>query len=164
MRLSKQQRDFEYLELAKTESHGSRCISRQLGCILVLRNGMTISGTNGPPLPLKKCKTCLKTDHGYEYAWQCKAVHAERQTLLKCARRGYSTIHSTLYAVMGMPCKDCLLELIAAGVARIVVTQATVYDPLSQEIMDEWVSSGGIFDIIDIGHNDTHIDFRKGEQ
>jgi deoxycytidylate deaminase len=46
---------------------------------------------------------------------------------------------------MGVPCKDCLLELIEAGISEIVCIQETYYDELSKDILKEWIDTGGKF-------------------
>jgi deoxycytidylate deaminase len=50
----------------------------------------------------------------------CPAVHAERRALLWSARFGESTEDTVLYCWCGIPCKDCMAELIEAGVRKIV--------------------------------------------
>ena len=80
---------------------------------------------------------------------KCRAVHAERQVLLKAAHLGLSTDGSTLYSYMGVPCKDCLLELCQAGIAEIVVIKETYYDELSKSILKEWIDSGRKFRVVE---------------
>jgi deoxycytidylate deaminase len=76
------------------------------------------------------------------------AVHAERQALLNAARYGLCTERAILYSDMGVPCKDCMLEIISAGVAEIVCKEETYYDASSEHILNEWVSKGGKFRVL----------------
>lgn len=48
-----------------------------------------------------------------------RAVHAEMEALLSCARAGQSPRNSTLYATT-FPCHNCARHIIDAGVARVV--------------------------------------------
>jgi len=48
---------------------------------------------------------------------------------------------------MGVPCKDCLVECLQAGVKEIVCIGDNYYDEMSKEILKEWVSKGGVFRI-----------------
>lgn len=51
-----------------------------------------------------------------------RAVHAEMEALLACARSGRSTLRSTLY-VTTYPCHNCARHIIAAGVERVVFVE-----------------------------------------
>lgn len=138
-----------FMRLASQAAAYSRCNKKQLGCLLVCENNEMIMGTNGPPVPLDKCAPCPRTAcHSATNLHQCRAVHAERQALLTAARAGISTDGAVLYSHMGVPCKDCLLELIQAGISEIVCARGTLYDSLSEAILLEWADSGGVFRVI----------------
>lgn len=51
-----------------------------------------------------------------------RAVHAEMEALLACARSGRSTRRATLY-VTTYPCHNCARHIIAAGVERVVFVE-----------------------------------------
>ena len=140
--------DKKYMEFAKLASWDSRCVKRQLGCVLVFTDGSYVGGTNGAPRPLDACNPCprmVKGSHSGQDLDLCMAVHAERQALLKAAKYGHTTEGSILYSYMGAPCKDCAIELIEAGVSEIICSQHSYYDELSKKIIAEWVSKGGKF-------------------
>ena len=140
--------DEQYMKFAKEASLDSRCAKRQLGCILVFTDGSYVEGTNGAPKPLEACNPCprmIKGSHSGQDLDLCKAVHAERQAILVAAKYGYATEGSRLFSYMGAPCKDCMVELIEAGVAEIICAKHSYYDELSKEIIEEWISEGGIF-------------------
>ncbi len=140
--------DEKYMEFAKNAAYSSRCAKKQLGCVLMLKDGSWIEGTNGAPYLLEACNSCpRKRENAISGQGQklCRAVHAERQTLLIAAKYGHATEGSILYSYMGAPCKDCMVELIEAGVAEIVCFKHSYYDELSKEIIKEWVSKGGKF-------------------
>lgn len=142
--------DLRYMAMAAEASAQSTCAKKQLGCVLVLRNTI-IHGANGPPKGLKKCDPCPRLEsHNGTDLHRCRAVHAERRVLLKAAYLGMSTHGSTLYSYMGVPCKDCMLELWGAGVAEIVVLKETYYDELSRTILKEWIDCwGGKFRVVE---------------
>jgi deoxycytidylate deaminase len=48
-----------------------------------------------------------------------RAVHAEMESLLSCARSGVSTRGATLYSTT-FPCHNCAKHIVAAGVRRVV--------------------------------------------
>lgn len=137
------------MEQAKAAERYSTCRKKHLGCVLVLDDGRRISGWNGPPQQLAQCDPCPRLNsRSATDLHLCRAVHAERRALLACAEQGYSTHESTLYAYMNVPCKDCLLELIMAGVEEIVCISETYYDELSKEILAEWIENGGKFRVV----------------
>ncbi len=134
---------------AKKSSLESTCKKKHLGCVLKLIDGSFIRGTNGAPKKLTPCDPCPRN---YSISGTnlelCKAVHAERQTLLIAARNGYKTDGAVLYSYMGVPCKDCLLELIEAGISEIVCMKEEYYDSFSRTILKEWIDTGGKFRLI----------------
>lgn len=137
-----------YMEIAKENIKYANCHKKQLGCILVLEDGSVINGWNGPPSGIIGCDKCPREDsHSATNLDRCRAVHAERRVLLVAAKHGRYTDNSILYSFMGVPCKDCMVELIEAGVQEIVCVRETYYDELSKYILDEWIDSGGIFRI-----------------
>jgi deoxycytidylate deaminase len=48
-----------------------------------------------------------------------RVVHAEMEAILSCARKGISTVDTTLYCTT-FPCHNCAKHIIAAGVTRVV--------------------------------------------
>ncbi len=147
------EKDTMHMIQASNSKCNSTCKKKQLGCILLIKHPREapIRGTNGPPFPLRVCDTCPRMDsHGGKDLELCRSVHAERQALLIAARHGHCTEGATLYSYMGVPCKDCMLELIQAGVSEIVVSRETYHDELSKSILQEWVRKGGQFRIFEI--------------
>lgn len=51
-----------------------------------------------------------------------RAVHAEMEALLSCARSGTSTVGGTLYSTT-FPCHNCAKHIIAAGIRRVVYVE-----------------------------------------
>ena len=69
----------------------------------------------------------------------CIAGHSERNALLNCARKGISTLDGTLYMNCTFPCKDCMIEIIQAGIKEIIyIEEEKYYDyELSKWLADE---------------------------
>lgn len=76
----------------------------------------------------------FKSGQGLEW---CVAGHAERNTLINAARFGISTKGTTMYMDCGIPCTPCLVEIINAGVAEIVVTKMTFYDQSAEYLLNQ---------------------------
>jgi len=65
----------------------------------------------------------------------CIAGHAERNALINAAREGVSVKGATMYMNCSVPCKDCLIEIINAGIKKIVVLDTTFYDDMSKFLL-----------------------------
>jgi dCMP deaminase len=66
----------------------------------------------------------------------CLAVHAEANAIIDAARKGASTIGTTLYMNCIIPCKNCFSLLINAGIVSIVVNDTKVYDSHTQYLIN----------------------------
>lgn len=151
-------RDLTEQEIWKIVTHAkslSRCFSRQIGAALVYDNRYSKSkrllsiGWNGPPVGISSCKTrnknlekkCPRQVMGYKSGAglkYCPAVHAERSAILHSAKFGNVVAFTTLYMTCGIPCKDCLIEIIEAGVIELVCVDInSYYDELSKDILKE---------------------------
>lgn len=82
---------------------------------------------------------CPRRILGYESGTHlelCPAQHAEANCITNAARLGVSVLDTILYMNCVIPCKNCFGKLINAGVAEIVVDDATPYDKHTQFIID----------------------------
>jgi dCMP deaminase len=128
----------------------SPCFSRKIGAILVKDNSIISTGYNGPPRgvphcgpersnaqddPNTYCFACprkiygFKSGEGLEY---CPAVHAEMNAVIDAARKGASTLGTTLYMNCVVSCKQCMGILMNAGVVEVVVESEDHYDELTK--------------------------------
>lgn len=159
------ERDLYYLRIAKTISLRSKCLSRKIGAVLVKNDSIISGGFNGPAKGIKHCNErdvnfynrllnlpetvegegrlfsqCPRRVYGFkssEGLMMCGAAHAERNALIQAARNGISTLDTTLYAFCSLPCTPCMIEIINAGVKKIVCLSGEDYDKYSRIIMSE---------------------------
>ena len=131
--------DEYFLQICESVARKSPCLSRQIGAILVRDQSIISTGYNGPPRGYSHCKEeCPRrvmkfaSGQGLDH---CPAVHAESNAISNAARVGASTINSTLYMNCIVPCKNCMGELINAGVRTIVVTDILPYHELSLDMV-----------------------------
>ena len=165
--------DRYFLDICKTVSQNSKCLSRKIGAILVKDKSILSTGYNGPPrgiphcgyqrvmtdnvlcsklikvFPKEECGgllqcseidyTCprqllmYKSGEGLDI---CIASHAERNVLINAAKNGVSTDGGTLYMNCNIPCKDCLIEIINAGIKELVVVEYSFYDSMSKFLLE----------------------------
>ena len=99
------------------------CTKRSVAAVLELSDGSLLFGWNGPPICfVEYCKPCPRLDaKSGTRMEECPAIHAEVAVILNAGRSGAgSTKGSKLYITCGLPCKDCMKELIVAGVEEII--------------------------------------------
>ncbi len=122
----------------------SKCLSRKIGAVLVRGKSIISTGYNGPPSKIPHCETrsveliCPRRLFGYrsgEGLHLCIAGHAERNCLINAARLGIATDNTTIYMSCPVPCKDCMIELINAGIKKIIVTEIKFYDEMSKYLL-----------------------------
>lgn len=145
--------DLYFYNIAREVSKQSRCLSRQIGCVLVKDRSIVTTGYNGPPRGVPDCSTrstkkgvCPRRAKGFNSGdglHLCNAAHAEANTIVNAARLGVSTIGTTIFLNCGVPCKNCLGLIINAGIIEVVVTSITQYDFLSG-----WMLETGVHEII----------------
>lgn len=135
--------DFDIMGHAWFIRNLARC-RKKLGTVLELRVGdeyRYIVGYNGTPAEVDVCEPCRKNEEGFhsgEGLHLCPSVHAELRPILKAAKHGNAVKGGTLYCSFGIPCKDCLKELMIAGISEIVCVRDTYYDELSKEVFETW--------------------------
>ena len=86
-----------------------------MGAVLVKDRRILATGYNGAPTGLPQCD-----EVGCEvYAGHCtRAVHAELNALLQCARFGVAAQGAVLYTSHA-PCVDCAKSLVMAAISEV---------------------------------------------
>ncbi len=133
----------------------SRCLSRQIGAIIVRDHSIISTGYNGPPRGVPHCPTrlgdstlgnelfinklkleldvCPRVSLGYKSGdglHLCIAAHAEANAIVNAARVGVSVLNTTLYLNTVIPCKNCMSLIINAGIKQIVCEKLDAYDEI----------------------------------
>lgn len=131
-----------FMGIAEAVGKNSSCTSRKIGAILVLDKSIISTGYNGPPRGIPHCvgTICPRKKLGYksgEGLHLCPAGHAERNAIVNAARMGIGVKGSTMYCTCGVPCKDCMIEIINAGIHKIFVIEGTFYDDLSKFLVTQ---------------------------
>jgi dCMP deaminase len=115
--------DTIFIENACNLSCMSHCVSKQVGCIIVV-DGVTVStGINGTSPNMTNCDSLFKFDdfdQAEHRQWADKnEIHAEMNAIFFAAKRGISLNGGTLYCSL-QPCNECSKNLPAVGIKRIV--------------------------------------------
>jgi dCMP deaminase len=158
--------DAYWMKFAISIEKYALCYSRKIGSVLTKDNKLISIGWNGPPEGIPSCdnrningeKICPRKLIGAisgERLDLCIALHAEAACITNCAREGkHSTNGTTLYCDCGIPCKDCLILIIGAGICRVVCNKNNTtnnygiyYDKTSKYLHE---TSGMQIDFIDL--------------
>jgi len=155
--------DSYFLQICNVVASNSKCLSRQIGAIIVEDRRIISEGYNGPPEGFPHCglerigidhelrtrlshipqekltKTCprrlmgFKSGEGLEW---CPAGHAERNAIVSAARLGIRVKGTVMYMNCGVPCAPCLVEIINSGIKEVVCTDLVYYDRLSPLLVE----------------------------
>ena len=116
--------DQYYMSLALRVAELSHGVRAKVGSCLLTESDITVLGTNGLPKQLGnklehrlgKCQA-----YGYEQIGETKkeVIHAELNTILKCAREGVSVQGATIYTTLSC-CSQCASMLASCGIKRVV--------------------------------------------
>jgi dCMP deaminase len=123
--------DKYFMRIAREVAQNSKCMSRYIGAVLVRDKAIIATGYNGPPRGVDECwkrnptfvRKCPRQIKGFksgEGLELCIAGHAERNAIIQAARLGVPTKGTSLVCYCGPPCKDCMIEIINAGIVEIV--------------------------------------------
>ncbi len=164
--------DEYYYNICKQIARNSKCLSRKIGAILVKDKLMIATGYNGPPKGIPRCDERWNIDKRFAEQYDCLAekenkcpryvlgfksgqgldicvaAHAEENTILMCARKGIGAEGSIMYMTCGIPCKNCLIKIIQAGIEEIVVTKLTTYDDTSMYLLENSDVKVRLYDFI----------------
>jgi dCMP deaminase len=155
-----------YYNAAKQMARNSKCLSRRIGAVLVKDKVIIAQGYNGPPRGIMKCDVrtdlieqgielqegvCPRRTMGFPSGQGievCIAAHAEANCINMCARRGIKAKGSVMYMTCGIPCKECMIKIIQAGIEEIVVTSLDLYDQPSGWLLENSEVKVRLFDFI----------------
>jgi dCMP deaminase len=157
--------DLYFLEICNSVGANSKCLSRKIGAVLVRDHSIISTGYNGPARGTTHCNErnfsfylnldnkdkyidkrenfnneCPRKTLGYKSGQGlhlCQAGHAEFNSIVQAARNGISTKDTTLYCNCPLPCKNCCITLINAGIKRLVCFKGNDYDDYSRILLNE---------------------------
>jgi dCMP deaminase len=112
--------DAQWFSLARQAALASPDTSRKTGCVLVYRTMLGVdyvTACNTFPDGVAITKERLERPTKYTYT-----EHAERNAIYALARRGQSTLATTIF-LPWYPCADCARALVQAGVGELVCTE-----------------------------------------
>ena len=142
--------DETWMSVAESMASRSRCVNRQVGCVIVTAENRPMAvGYNGPPANFQTkagdscsgfCERGATKERGATYS-NCVSVHAEANALLFADRRDYAG--GTMY-VTNPCCWDCAKLVANSGIKMLVVKQSERDAHYDNDTSLDFISSCGI--------------------
>jgi len=135
--------DRNFINIAKEIASASKCVSKQVGAVIVKNGRILSTGYNGTPAGYTNC--CDHWDNQYtkdHHEWsKTYEIHAEMNALIWAAREGISINGATIYVTLE-PCSECSKNLIASGIKRIVYDRA--YEHTNSDVVSKFIKDNGV--------------------
>jgi dCMP deaminase len=135
--------DKNFINIAKEISTASKCVSKQVGAVIVKDGRILSTGYNGTPAGYTNCKDHWNGEYTKEHHDWSKTyeIHAEMNALIWAARKGISIEGATIYVTLE-PCSECSKNLIAAGIKEIVYDRA--YEHTDSSVISKFIKDNGV--------------------
>ena len=135
--------DKNFINIAQEIASASKCVSKQVGAVIVKDGRILSTGYNGTPAGYINC--CDYWDDKYtpqHHEWsKTYEIHAEMNAIIWAARQGISIEGATIYVTLE-PCSECSKNLIASGIKRIVYAKS--YEHTHSEVVSEFIKANGV--------------------
>ena len=135
--------DNNFLNIAKEISSASKCVSKQVGAVIVKNGRILSTGYNGTPSGFTNCCDHWNGEYTSQHHEWSKTyeIHAEMNAIIWAAREGISIKDATIYVTLE-PCSDCSKNLIASGVKRIVYAKS--YEHTDSSKITQFLEDNGV--------------------
>lgn len=135
--------DKTFINIAHEIASASKCVSKQVGAVIVRDGRILSTGYNGTPAGYKNCSDYWNeeyTDEHHEWS-KTYEIHAEMNAIIWAARQGISIDGGTIFVTLE-PCSECSKNLMAAGIKRIVYDKA--YEHTNSEVVSKFIKDNGV--------------------
>ena len=135
--------DKNFINIAHELSTASKCVSKQVGAVIVKNGRILSTGYNGTPAGFTNCNEYWDGKYTKEHHEWSKTyeIHAEMNAIIWAAREGISIDGATIYVTLE-PCSQCSKNLIASGIKRIVYDKA--YEHTDSNIISNFIKENGV--------------------
>jgi dCMP deaminase len=135
--------DKNFINIAKELSYASKCVSKQVGAVIVKNGRILSTGYNGTPTGFINCCDYWDGEYTSEHHEWSKTyeIHAEMNAIIWAAREGISIDGATIYVTLE-PCSDCSKNLIASGIKRIVYDKP--YEHTNSQAVTKFIEDNNV--------------------
>jgi dCMP deaminase len=135
--------DKNFINIAHEIATASKCVSKQVGAVIVKDGRILSTGYNGTPAGYQNCSDYWNgeyTKDHHEWSKQYE-IHAEMNALIWAAREGISVKDATIYVTLE-PCSECSKNIIASGIKRIVYDRS--YEHTNSCSVSAFIKDNGV--------------------
>ena len=106
--------DRSFINIAKEIAKASKCVSKQVGAVIVKDGRILSTGYNGTPAGYKNCSEHWNGEYTKDHHEWSKTyeIHAEMNAIIWAARKGISIEGATIYVTLE-PCEHTNSEVIS---------------------------------------------------
>ncbi|WP_373071778.1 cytidine/deoxycytidylate deaminase family protein [Sulfurimonas sp.] len=135
--------DQNFINIATEIASASKCVSKQVGAVIVKDGRILSTGYNGTPAGYTNCSEHWEGEYTQEHHEWSKTyeIHAEMNAIIWAARQGISIEGATIYVTLE-PCADCSKNIIASGIKRIVYEKE--YEHNHSEVISKFIEDNGV--------------------
>ena len=135
--------DKNFINIAFELAKASKCVSKQVGAVIVKNGRILSTGYNGTPAGCVNCCDYWDGEYTSEHHEWSKTyeIHAEMNAISWSAREGISIEGGTIYVTLE-PCSECSKNIIATGIKRIVY--AKPYEHTHSEVISKFIKDNGV--------------------
>ncbi|AXX91105.1 dCMP deaminase [Malaciobacter molluscorum LMG 25693] len=135
--------DRNFINIAHEIASASKCVSKQVGAVIVKDGRILSTGYNGTPSGYINCSEHWHDEYtSNHHEWsKTYEIHAEMNAIIWAARKGISIEDATIYVTLE-PCSECSKNLIASGIKRIVYDRA--YEHTNSEVVAKFIKENGV--------------------
>ncbi len=135
--------DKNFINIAKELATASKCVSKQVGAVIVKNGRILSTGYNGTPAGFTNCNEYWNGEYTAEHHEWSKTyeIHAEMNAIIWAAREGISIEGATIYVTLE-PCSECSKNVIASGIKRIVYDKP--YEYTHSEVISKFIKDNGV--------------------
>jgi dCMP deaminase len=135
--------DENFINIAFELARASKCVSKQVGAVIVKDGRILSTGYNGTPAGYVNCRDYWDGEYTKEHHEWSKTyeIHAEMNAIIWAARKGISIEGATIYVTLE-PCSECSKNLIASGIKRIVY--AKEYEHTHSKVISKFIEDNGV--------------------
>jgi dCMP deaminase len=135
--------DQNFINIATELATASKCVSKQVGAVIVKDGRILSTGYNGTPSGHINCRDYWSGEYtSAHHEWsKTYEIHAEMNAIIWAARKGISIEDATIYVTLE-PCSECSKNLIASGIKRIVYAKA--YEHTHSDTISKFIRDNGV--------------------
>ncbi|MDD5157803.1 dCMP deaminase family protein [Sulfurimonas sp.] len=144
--------DKNFIKIAQEIATASKCVSKQVGAVIVKDGRILSTGYNGTPAGYMNCRDYWDDNYTKEHHEWSKTyeIHAEMNAIIWAARKGISIEGATIFVTLE-PCSECSKNIIASGVKRIVYL--TPYEHTHSEVISKFIKDNRVsIEQLDVTH------------